>query len=521
MRTRILAAAAVALSLATTACSGGSRPSPSPSASGSTSSVSASPPASASTSPAGNWIVQENARKGSTAWRLGSKAPDAVLTGYADAVSVTPGTKVTLKVRATTAYTVTAFRIGWYAGTGGRLVYTSPSQPAMAQPKPTTNSLLTVSAAAWKPSLTVDTTGWTPGSYLLKLATSTGAGHYVPLTVRTADNAGRLVLLAATSTYQAYNTWGGYSLYKGPTPSDPRASVVSYDRPYDQDGARFALGYEGPIVREAERLGLNLGYATSLDLDQRGAATLAGADGVVSPGHDEYWSVPMRTAVENARDAGTNLAFLGANAVYWRVRFEASGRRMVGYKFDARTADPVKGATNTGMWRWYRSEASLTGQQYECFPARGAFVVADPSFFLFAGAGASKGSSYPGLVGVEIDRAYPAGTSPASTQVVGHSPVQCAAVGKTFSDMTYYTTTSGAGVVDVGTMNWRSGVSHASAVPVGLTPASVKFATAVTDNLLTAMAAGPMGKSHPSRPNLASIKPAASTSTGTGGSDGD
>ena len=46
-------------------------------------------------------------------------------------------------------------------------------------------------------------------------------------------------------------------------------------------------------------------------------------------GHDEYWTPAMRREVTRARDAGTNLAFLGANTMYWRVRLEdrPTGRR--------------------------------------------------------------------------------------------------------------------------------------------------------------------------------------------------
>ena len=46
--------------------------------------------------------------------------------------------------------------------------------------------------APWTPSLTVDTTGWAPGDYLLRLDADSGAQQYVPLTVRTPSNAGRL-----------------------------------------------------------------------------------------------------------------------------------------------------------------------------------------------------------------------------------------------------------------------------------------------------------------------------------------
>ena len=38
----------------------------------------------------------------------------------------------------------------------------------------------------------------------------------MPVTVRSARTAGKIVLKAAVATWQAYNTWGGYNLYKGP-----------------------------------------------------------------------------------------------------------------------------------------------------------------------------------------------------------------------------------------------------------------------------------------------------------------
>ena len=72
---------------------------------------------------------------------------------------------------------------------------------------------------------------------------------------------------------------------------------------------------------------------------------LAGAHGYVSLGHDEYWTPAMRRAVSDARDAGTNLAFLGANTMYWRIRLNerATGpaRVVVGYRDDAHL-DPLR-----------------------------------------------------------------------------------------------------------------------------------------------------------------------------------
>jgi hypothetical protein len=162
------------------------------------------------------------------------------------------------------------------------------------------------------------------------------------------------------------------------------------------------------------------------------------------------------------------------------------------------------------------AENNLLGMLYECFPARGALVVRDPGFFLLQGTGATKGSRYAGLVGTEIDRAYPIPGTPDNLQVVAHSPVVCAQGKHTASDVTYYSTHSGAGVFAVGSMLWSKGLRSRN-TKYGIDARSVTFARKVTANLFWAMAAGPMGKAHPARGNLASVDASSSTTDGTGG----
>ena len=89
----------------------------------------------------------------------------------------------------------------------------------------------------WGASVTVPTDGWPAGSYLLRLDAHSGAQRYVPLTVRSSDTAGKVVLKNCVATWQAYNTWGGYDLYKGP------------DGSYDTVRMRSAL--TGPTTRRA------------------------------------------------------------------------------------------------------------------------------------------------------------------------------------------------------------------------------------------------------------------------------
>jgi hypothetical protein len=469
------------------------------------------------------WVRRENAKKGSTAWRINSRslADDTQLAGYADHASIRPGDPLRLFVTTTAhSFTVKAFRLGWYGGARGRLVWQSPSAvPGRRQARAVIDSHRMVTTR-WKPSTTVKTDGWPEGTYLLLLTDSRGLKKYVPVTVRSNGVSGRLVLVNAVTTYQAYNAWGGHSLYGGPGNSfATRSSMVSFDRPYDNNGAQSVTLFEQPIIAEAERSNLPLAYLTSIELDANLHA-LDGARGVVSLGHDEYWSVGMRHAVTTARDAGANLAFLGANAVYWRVRLAPSPmgarRVVVGYKS---ANDPVNGATTTVKWRdrpQPLAENSLTGMLYECFPARGALVVRDPGFFLFHGTGATKGSRYAGLVGTEIDRAYPLLGTPDNLQVVAHSPVVCGQGKHTSSDATYYSTPAGAGVFAVGSMLWGKGLGGTN-TKYGIDLRAVTFARTVTANLFSAMAAGPMGKAHPAKGDLGSLHASTSTTHGTGG----
>jgi hypothetical protein len=246
---------------------------------------------------------------GNADWTIHTPGPEHAIEGFAGRVSAAPGEAVRLFVSTPAAtWTAIAFRLGADA----REVWTSPPQPGHIQPSAVAQKPTNTVVAPWAPSLTVDTTGWDPGDYLFRLDTP-DAQRYVPLTVRTPSNAGRVVIINAVTTWQAYNQWGGYSLYKGPDGKRPdRARAVSFDRPYEYNmrGAGQFLQFELGAVRVAEKSGIALGYATDLDL-HTDPHLLDGAHAMITLGHDEYWSTAMRAAATTARDHGVNLAFLG------------------------------------------------------------------------------------------------------------------------------------------------------------------------------------------------------------------
>ena len=155
--------------------------------------------------------------------------------GYADQSSVASGHRVQLYVSTSAGrWRATAYRMGWYGGKQGASVWRSGWQTAGSRPAPARPARPSRSKADWHRSLSVPTSGWRPGSYLIRLEVAHHAS-YVPLTVRSPSMRGRLVLLAPDTTWQAYNDWGGRNLYWGPTgksDSAHRSRAVTFDRPY-------------------------------------------------------------------------------------------------------------------------------------------------------------------------------------------------------------------------------------------------------------------------------------------------
>ncbi len=456
--------------------------------------------------------ANENRRPGTSGWRITDQGAPGAIEGYADRVSVMPGQSFRLYVSTTAArFRVRAFRMGWYGGTGARQVWVSGTVAGQRQSGPRLSGATRMVTAPWRPSLTVSTAGWPAGAYLLRLDASTGAQRYVPITVRSASTAGKVVLLLGATTWQAYNTWGGYSLYEGPGGFADRSYAVSFDRPYDGNGAQLFLVFDDPPITLAERTaGVPLAYETDVDLAAH-PHLLAGARAVISLGHDEYYSASMRSALLAARGAGTNVAFLGANAMFRHIRFASSplGPDRVEICYKDAAIDPLYGKDNaatTQDWRDPpdpRPESVITGVFYECNPVSAPYVVYDPRNWIFAGTGVRAGTSFPGLVGPEYDRVNTGVPTPPAIEVLAHSPLTCGGV-RSYADSAYYTVASGAGVFATGTMRWVCAmrVPHCGH---GVDAAARAFVDRATQNLLRAFAVGPAGRVHPAHSNLAPL----------------
>jgi hypothetical protein len=411
-------------------------------------------------------------------------------------------------------FRVRAFRMGWYQGALARQIWQSGSVTGRRQPAPAMRPAATNTVETfWRPSLTVPTRGWAPGDYLFRLDAAGGHESFVPLTVRASTARGKIVIISPVTTWQAYDTWGCCDLYAGGDGTFAnRSRAVSFDRPYTmQHGAgEFIRGQLG-VLAEAERLRLPLDYVTDIDL-QTIPHLLAGARAVVSVGHDEYWSPQMRAAVTTARNAGTNLAFLGANAIFRRIRLGNThvgpDRLVINYKIAAE--DPLYGRNNaevTADWPAApdpQPESSLLGAQYACLPQTShvAGVVADPVRWLFAGTHVHTGTRLRGLIGTETDAVQLGYPTPRPIQVLLHSPTDCPNDTPPYADTSYYVARSGAGVFDAGTIAWSCAVGT-NCQPVSRR--THRVVRTVTDNLLRAFAQGPAGRAHPAHDNLAQL----------------
>ena len=414
----------------------------------------------------------EGASSATAALQLTDPATDGEIEGYASAVSLNRGEDIKLYVSTKEPnYNIEVLRIGWYGGLGMKRMMPPIARRGVAQAPPMVDSASGLIECDWQDPYVLhvpdsnDPAVWPSGIYVAKLtAGSSGKQNYIVFVVRDDQRPSDLLFQSSVTTYQAYNDWGGRSLY-----SKPRASKVSFNRPYlHGHGTGHLLNWELSMVQFLEKEGYDVTYTTDIDTHERGNL-LSLHKGFLSTGHDEYWSWQMRDNVEAARDNGVNLAFFGSNVAYWQIRLEPSSitgypdRTIICYK--NKNSDPVSSADDVSTRRLTtvkfrsdpvdRPEDALVGVMYESDPVQSDLVISDASSWVFEGTGLKNGDHLPGLLGYEVDRSSDH-TPPGTTQLA-HSPYPFH--GNTrYSDMVLYTAPSGSIVFASGTMQWSWGL---------------------------------------------------------------
>jgi hypothetical protein len=292
---------------------------------------------------------------------------------------------------------------------------------------------------------------WRSGYYSVVLTAGDERAHAF-LVVRPGGSGPRAdtILVLSTTTWNAYNDWGGPCLYTGGT-------QVSFERPMargfldkpepverkmqsvpdreamhyihwarerglsDWSGGAGWFQYERPFVRWAEANGYTLDVAISQDLEQH-PEVLDGHRLYLSVGHDEYWSWGMREALDRFTTGGGNAAILSGNTCYWQVRFDEGLRTMTGFKYRA-DEDPVVGTDDerrvTSCWSdrrigWSETHTiglTFTRGGYSRYGlgvprASGGYTVHRPDHWLFEGTDLRYGDTFgapDAIVSYEVD----------------------------------------------------------------------------------------------------------------------
>ena len=422
-------------------------------------------------------VVAENRRPGTPGW-FGPEATGRAVEIYASSTDALPGDTVSLHVSTepAAAYRVFVYRLGWYGGVGARRVACSPScdgyRLGSPQPVPPPDADGRV-VAGWPTtdSLGVDAS-WVTGYYLIRVLLLSGPQRGLSATTYlVVDSAAQshMLVQVPVNTWEAYNNWGGKSLY--PFSLDGRRALrVSFDRPFDWRwrGAQGPLGWELPLVRFIEREGYDVSYQSDVSTDARPESLLEHRL-IVAAGHGEYWSHRMRTAWDAARGAGVNLAFMGANDSYWQVALENGGRTVMSYKS---AADPNPDpSARTNLFRALdppRYECALIGIQHQ----GGLLNWSDGDYTVQAdaigdpwltGTGFTAGDVVHGVVSRESDTIPASQTRDSScgNQLTVFFHRENGGDGAGNADAVRYTTPVGSSVFAAGSLNFAWGLDDA------------------------------------------------------------
>jgi hypothetical protein len=285
---------------------------------------------------------------------------------------------------------------------------------------------------AWSQAIdAVDTTGWPTGYYTIDFVASRGGRdlNLAYIVITNPARSGDVLLVLGTNTYQAYNPWGGVSLYESAF-GGTASQMISFDRP---PGAAF-FDFDRFLVAWLERMsrqhGFNVDYASNFDL-HRDASFSEKCRVLLSGSHNEYWSKEEFDHVyRRIFDLGKNALFMGANAAYWQIRYAdvsatndspSQGRQLVCCKS---LDDPIRWRISGQQGMQFatarfrdaarRPETMLAGAAYQSYfdfasPNRVPYRVVDGRSRFFAGTGLRRGDTLAGVVGYEWDNTDPNG----------------------------------------------------------------------------------------------------------------
>ncbi len=462
-----------------------------------------------------NPVVCENQQPGTpqSTWDVSSFSTS--IQGFSDPFSVNIGNSINFKISSPAAsYAIDIYRMGYYGGDGARKITSLTPNISVSQNQPACNTNTVtglVDCGNWGVSATwnIPSTA-VSGVYFARIYRTDGTtgANQIPFVVTDNSSHSDVVFMTSDETWQAYNDWGGYSVYSGNATGSPwccsalnpgRAVQVSYNRPFatrpdTPNGQDFFFYAEFPMIQFLEKNGYDVSYVSQIDVAQSGAASMIEQHKMlVNAGHSEYWDAGDMSTLKAARDAGVNLALFTGNTAWWKTRWANSQfnnepyRTLITYKesLDSRQSDPADPPTWTGAWRDQRfnppgdasPENSLTGQLWlvNCCSYADTVSSAYSKLQLWkntAVASLGSGQTYTmpdETLGYEWDSDVDNGFRPAGEIDMSHTcennVLQILATvteelvsGTACNSLTLYRASSGALVFAAGTVQWAWGL---------------------------------------------------------------
>ena len=339
------------------------------------------------------------------------------LEAYASATSLQAGDTLSIHARdpqavgaGSTDFPLTVVRIGW------------PDVSVLSTTVRLGNRTVPIDASAngcrWPVSYRLNVPkSWPSGLYFAAFGSGPNACT-MPFVVRAANlKAGVTVMaLIPVTTVQAYNNYGGKSLYDFNSSDGVHAPKVSFQRPLNEPFNVAFDNWSQHLVRWLAKNGIAANFCTSHDL-HADSKLLNSYQLYLSAGHDEYWTREMRDHLDAFVARGGNAAILGGNTCWWQARLEGNNdQTLVCYK--SATTDPIHNpALKTVNWRDLQTPAPenttiglsfITGASWtNSFPRPVTpFITQRPEHWAFAGTGLAAGSGFAGeFVGYETDAA--------------------------------------------------------------------------------------------------------------------
>jgi hypothetical protein len=443
--------------------------------------------------------------RGASPWQIRTPSSGRLLSeAYADAPSYLPGETVRLAVSTSASFYEVSI---WRMGGSITQMYRSGRLAGIHQTATVIDPATGLVRADWRYTFQFDIPAtWPTGIYLARVAASRGADSYVKFVVRSAT-ASALLFVDNVLTEAAYNRWGGASLYQSavgiPTSANGHAIQVSLNRPSMlENGAGLVFLNELSLAGWLERQGYDVAYTTDWDLS-RAPWQQATPRAIVFSGHSEYWSVALRTWLDELvlKQGAMSLGLFASNSGYWPVEISDDGRTITCYKEAITKPDLLNvTASQDGLLKTLRfrdlpsgdrdprnwPEQTLFGVQYGSIISGfvpyllGSVVPLE----LLMGTQLGPGSSIGTIAGGETDYVDASYLAPQAQAVVAEasgvldrygSPGRAIAV--------FRTDPSGARVFAAGTQWWGSGLdpvfARAHNVPEGFAQLTLNIVNAL------------------------------------------